>query len=71
MHWAVLNQRLEALQILIEGGCSAFPPKPKAGVSKRSTSVIIESPLEMCLRLYGDSEGVGKQISSILINAAY
>lgn len=68
VHWAVLNKRIDALQVLLQYGCSAAPSKPKAGVSKRSTNVIIETPLEMCSRLYGDSE-VGKQISSMLINA--
>ena len=32
VHWAVLNGRTKALQILLDGGCSAFPPKPKSGV---------------------------------------
>lgn len=69
MHWAVLNKRIGALEVLLEYGASASPEKPKAGVSKRSTSVIIETPLEMCLRLYGDSDDAGKQISSMLRNA--
>ncbi|KAL7537415.1 hypothetical protein ACHAXR_007810 [Thalassiosira sp. AJA248-18] len=71
VHWAVLNGRTAALRILLEGGCSAFPPKPKAGVSKRTTSVIIETPLEMSLRLYGESHGIGKEISCLLMNADY
>jgi hypothetical protein len=69
VHWAVLNQRVEALHILLEGGCSASPPKPRAGVSKRQTSVIIETPLEMCNRLYGESDDIGKTISAMLRNA--
>lgn len=68
-HWAVLNQRVDALRVLIEGGASAAPSKPKAGVSRRSTNVIIETPLEMCMRLYGEEDGVGKEISSILKHA--
>ena len=68
MHWAVLNKRVDALSILLDGGCSASPSKPKSGVSKRSTNVLIETPLEICMRLYGDKDGVGKQISSMLMN---
>jgi ankyrin repeat protein len=68
VHWAVLNKRIDSLRVLLEYGCSASPPKPKAGVSKRSTNVIIETPLEMSSRLYGDAD-VGRQISSMLINA--
>ena len=71
VHWAILNERIDALRILLDGGCSAFPPKPKTGVSKRTTSVIIESPLEMCTRLYGDDSDVGIEISQLLSNAEY
>lgn len=66
VHWAVLNGRTSALRILLDGGCSAFPPKPKSRVSKRTTSVIIETPLEMCLRLYDDAHGTGKEIEATL-----
>lgn len=69
VHWAVLNQRIDALGVLLYHGASASPAKPKSGVSKRSTNVIIETPLEMCSRLYGDSD-IGKQISSMLDNAS-
>eukprot|EP00984_Skeletonema_dohrnii_P023243 scaffold12335_cov116-Skeletonema_dohrnii-CCMP3373.AAC.2 len=69
VHWAILNKRIETLRVLLDGGCSASPPKPKQGVSKRSTSVLIETPMEMCQRLYGDKEGVGKEISTMLQNA--
>ena len=66
VHWAVLNQRTAALRILLDGGCSAFPSKPKCSVSSQATTVLIERPLEICLRLYGDSAGVGAEISSLL-----
>ncbi|KAL7494057.1 hypothetical protein ACHAWT_002825 [Skeletonema menzelii] len=69
VHWAILNQRVETLRVLLDGGCSASPPKPKQGVSKRSTSVLIETPREMCRRLYGDTDGVGKEICTMLQNA--
>ena len=41
------------------------------GVSSRATNVLVETPLEMRLRLYGDSAGVGAEISSLLRNAEY
>lgn len=66
VHWAILNKRIETLRVLLDGGCSACPPKPKQGVSKRSTSVLIETPMEMCQRLYGDEDGVGKEIITML-----
>ena len=66
-----MNQRIAALRILLDGGCSAFPPKPKSGVSKRTTSVIIESPIEMCTRLYSDTSDEGIEISQLLSNAEY
>ena len=69
VHWAILNKRVETLQVLLDGGCSATPSKPKQGVSKRSTNVLIESPLKMCQRLYGEKEGVGKEISTMLNDA--
>ncbi|KAL9186762.1 hypothetical protein ACHAXT_010482 [Thalassiosira profunda] len=70
VHWAVLNGRTAALRILLDGGCSAIPPKPKSGVSKRSTGVVIESPLEMCLRLYYDEDSdIGKEMSRLLRDA--
>jgi acyl-CoA synthetase (AMP-forming)/AMP-acid ligase II/ankyrin repeat protein len=65
VHWAVLNQRVDALQALLEAGCRADPFKPK--VNKRC-SFAIESPLEMCNRLYGDSQ-VGVRISKLLLDA--
>jgi len=71
VHWAVLNGRTSALEVLLDGGSSAFPPKPKSGVSKRSTGALIETPLEMCIRLYGDTVGIGKEISLLLRNANY
>ncbi|KAL3815880.1 hypothetical protein ACHAXA_010270, partial [Cyclostephanos tholiformis] len=75
VHWAVLNQRVAALQILLDGGCSASPRKPRWGVSKRTTGVKIETPLELCLRLHCDppapSPAIGEEIRKLLINAKY
>jgi len=66
VHWAVLNGNVESLKILLKSGCSANPPKPKAGGSKRQTSLVIESPLEICNRLYGKLDGIGREMSTIL-----
>ena len=56
VHWAVLNGNVEALGILLEGGCSPNPCQPKASVVNRKTSAAVESPLEICERIHGDSE---------------
>ena len=71
VHWAVLNWRIAALQVLLDGGCSAFPLKPKSGISKQTTSVKIESPLEMCKRLYCNDPAIEEEIRGLLINAKY
>ena len=65
VHWTVLNGRVDALRVLIRGGCSPNPPKVGAG---KATSVALESPLEICLRLYGDRDGIGAEIVQILAN---
>jgi acyl-CoA synthetase (AMP-forming)/AMP-acid ligase II/ankyrin repeat protein len=59
VHWAVLNGRVEALSVLLELGCNPCPPKPK--VNKRS-SAAIESPLELCDRLYTSSSSSSADI---------
>ena len=56
VHWAVLNGNVEALKILLEGGCSSNPRRPKASVVNRKTSAAVESPMEICERIHGDSE---------------
>jgi len=56
VHWAVLNGNVEALGILLEGGCSPNPCRPKASVVNRKTSAAVESPIEICARVHGDSE---------------
>jgi len=52
VHWAVLNGKADALEILLEAGCSADPPKPTMRRVNRQTSVAQESPVEICERLY-------------------
>jgi len=71
VHWAVLNQRITSLRILLDGGCSAFPPQPNFLVTKRSTSAKIESPLEICERLYCDDYAIRDKIRALLVNAEY
>ena len=56
VHWAVLNGNVEALEILLKGGCSPNPCQPKASIVNRKTSAAVESPMEICERIYGDSE---------------
>ena len=64
VHWAILNGNVDALQILLEKGCSPTPIKPKKNAC---TSVALETPLEMCLRIYGDSP-TGVEICRLLQN---
>ena len=64
MHWAVLNGHVEALRTLLAMGSDPFPPNPK--VNRRS-SAAVETPLEMCDRLYCQApEGKGAEIRSLL-----
>ena len=56
VHWAVLNGNVEALAILLEGGCSPNPCRPKASVVSKKTSAALESPIEICERIHGDTE---------------
>ena len=56
VHWAVLNGNVEALAILLEGGCSPNPCRPKASVVSKKTSAALESPIEICDRIHGDTE---------------
>jgi acyl-CoA synthetase (AMP-forming)/AMP-acid ligase II/ankyrin repeat protein len=61
VHWATLHGNVDALALLLEFGCDPNPPKPKAGLS----SAAIESPLEICTRVHGDS-AVGMEITALL-----
>lgn len=62
VHWAVLNGHVETLAILLETGCSAHPPKLKA---IKHSSVALETPVEICERLYASTEK-GQQIMELL-----
>jgi acyl-CoA synthetase (AMP-forming)/AMP-acid ligase II/ankyrin repeat protein len=50
VHWAVLNGRTQALQVLLDKGCSPIPTQPK---TNKHSSLATETPLEICDRLYG------------------
>ena len=66
VHWAVLNGNVDALEILLKYGCNANPPQPRKSVSGRSTSAAIESPIEICQRLYDVKSGIGRSIIDLL-----
>jgi acyl-CoA synthetase (AMP-forming)/AMP-acid ligase II/ankyrin repeat protein len=61
VHWATLHGNVDALALLLEYGCDPNPPKPKAGLS----SAAIESPLEICSRVHGESV-LGRDIANLL-----
>lgn len=71
LHWSILHSHYEAVRILIEYGASVSPkqPKLKFKIGKR-TSGTLESPLEICIRLYGENpqDGVGKKIMNALVD---
>jgi hypothetical protein len=60
----VLHNNIGALEVLLQHGCAPYPPKPKVNSGKR-TSGAIEFPVDICERLYGDSN-VGKEIKELL-----
>lgn len=66
VHWAILNGKLDALKLLLEMGCNTTPPKPK---TNNQSSAAVESPLEMCNRLYGSefNDGKGAAIRKLLL----
>ena len=67
VHWAVLNGKVRALQVLMEEGFDPDPRKPKK--PGRRTSVAIESPMEICTRVYKESDEIGTQIRKLLLSA--
>ena len=54
LHWAVLHGNAKALKVLLEKGSNPSPYKPRS--STRQTSMIAETPLEICKRLHGSSD---------------
>ncbi len=65
VHWAVLNGKVDALRLLLDH-CSPTPPLPKN--SNQRSTIAVETPLEICERLYADSE-TGKHMKRLLIDA--
>ena len=74
LHWSVMHSHYEAVKILIKYGASVSPkePKLKYKIGKR-TSGTLESPLEICIRLYGNEpeDEVGKNIMNALIDTSH
>jgi non-ribosomal peptide synthetase component F len=66
VHWAVINGHVEALNVLLESGCDPNPLKSKHG--HKRTSAAIESPLEVCDRLYSGTK-TGKLMKKLLEKA--
>jgi ankyrin repeat protein len=62
VHWAVLNNHIVTLKILLDNGCNPCPVKVKASTS----SLTPETPIEICDRIYGSSD-TGEQIRKLLL----
>ena len=54
LHWAVLHGNVKSLKVLLEKGSNPSPYKPRS--NNRQTSMIAETPLEICKRLHGRSD---------------
>lgn len=65
VHWAILNGHVETLRVLLELGCDPNPVKAR---HQKRSSIALESPLELCERLYGTSSEIGLEISKLLQN---
>jgi acyl-coenzyme A synthetase/AMP-(fatty) acid ligase len=66
VHWAILNGQFDALRVLLENGCSPSPVMPK---KNRSSSAALETPQEMCDRLYARGSPTGVAITTLLEDA--
>ena len=66
VHWAILNGKIDALEVLVEMGCSTNPPGPKFN---KHSSAAVESPIAMTERLYGASDN-GLRIKTLLSSYA-
>jgi hypothetical protein len=65
VHWAILNGKVDALRVLLKNGCSPKPSKPKKNLA---SNVALETPIELCERIYGTSP-MGREIKNLLDNA--
>ena len=66
LHWAVLNGHPKALSVLLEAG--SHPNPPTVPTTKTNTSLITETPLEICRRVHGKSSA-GICMEELLLNA--
>ena len=64
LHWAVLHGRVEAVKVLLEKGSNPSPYKPRS--NNKQTSMMTETPLEICKRLHGSSDK-GIKIEKLLL----
>ena len=67
VHWAVLNCRAGALEVLLREGCSANPPLPSNRGASKGTSVQIESPIEIYQRLCNETDPKWTRIRELLL----
>ena len=65
IHWATLNGRVPALKLLLDHGCNPAPGKRK---TNKYTSLVTETPLEICKRLYGGTDK-GNEMEEMLMAA--
>ena len=68
VHWAVLNGRADALEVLLRAGCSPDPPRPTNRGASKGTSVHVEKPLEICDRLFNNSDPCWARIRQLLLD---
>jgi len=70
VHWAVLNGKARALQLLLDVGCDPEPSQPKErSKSNRRTSAKLETPIEICLRKFTFDQEPGVTILALLKEA--
>jgi acyl-coenzyme A synthetase/AMP-(fatty) acid ligase/ankyrin repeat protein len=67
LHWAVLHGNVRAAALLLKEGIHPSPYKPRPN-SNRQTSMLAETPLEICRRLHGGSDK-GIEMEQILLAA--
>ena len=51
LHWAALNGHASVVAVLVELGASPNPPTVKLGYHVKSTSLLMETPVHIALRL--------------------
>lgn len=66
VHWAVLNGHVATLKALLEAGCDPMPPRVPQ--TKSSTSLVYETPIEICHRVHGAESVLGQSIEKYLLD---